>query len=148
MGLIADIGKGPVAIDTSIFIYYIESNRDYLPLIEPLFLAASSGQLRLVTSVITLLEILVVPFRAGHLDLARRYEELLTMSRGLDLIDVGRGEVSLASRIRARFRVATPDALQLAVAVSRDCTSLVTNDRDIPSLSGLPVLQLNRYLKR
>ena len=33
MGLMADLGRGPVAIDTAIFIYFIEEHPKFLPLI-------------------------------------------------------------------------------------------------------------------
>ena len=56
MGLTADLGNGPVAVDTAPFIYFIEESRQYLGLVEPLFAAAARGERVLVTSAITLLE--------------------------------------------------------------------------------------------
>jgi hypothetical protein len=44
MGLIADIGFGPVGVDTSIFIYYIEEHRQFLPLLQPLFREVDEGR--------------------------------------------------------------------------------------------------------
>lgn len=64
MGLIADLGDGAVAIDTSIFIYLIEEHPTFLPLIRPLFEQADAGKRELITSAVTLLEVLVGPFRA------------------------------------------------------------------------------------
>ena len=40
----------------------------------------------------------------------------------------------------------TPDALQLAAALSAGCRTFVTNDRDLPAVPGLEVLQLRSYL--
>lgn len=48
MGLIADIGSGRTAIDTSLFIYFMEEDRRFLPLIEPLFVEADAGARELV----------------------------------------------------------------------------------------------------
>lgn len=104
MGLIDDVGTGPVAIDTAAFIYFMEAHPRYLPILEPLFQAADAGRLELVTSAVTLLEVLVVPFRAGDARLAERYEALLTQSAGL-----------------------------------------VTNDRDLPAIPTLRVIQLRDY---
>ena len=61
MGLIADLGPGAVAIDTAIFIYFIEEEPRFLPLILPVFQEAHAGKRELVTSAVTLLEVLVVP---------------------------------------------------------------------------------------
>ena len=72
MGLIADLGTGPVAIDTSTFVSFIEEDAGFLPLIDPLFREADRGTRELVTSAVTLLEVLVVPYRAGNRLLADR----------------------------------------------------------------------------
>src|SRR6266542_6946758 len=50
MDLIAAIGSGPVAIDSAIFIYFIERHPRYLPLLRPIFLSLDRGLLSSVTS--------------------------------------------------------------------------------------------------
>ena len=70
MGLIAEVGSGSVALDTAIFIYLIEENPQYLPEIVPLFREADAGTRELVTSALTLLEVLVVPYRVRNRVLA------------------------------------------------------------------------------
>jgi len=44
VGLIDDLESGPVALDTQIFIYFIEEDGRYLPLIKPLFEAIDGVQ--------------------------------------------------------------------------------------------------------
>ena len=83
MGLSGDLGRGRTGIDTAIFIYFLEEDPRFVPLIEPLFIDADEGRRELVTSALTLLEVMVVPQRAGNQALAERYEGLLTRSRGL-----------------------------------------------------------------
>jgi predicted nucleic acid-binding protein len=147
MGLREDLGPGPTALDTVVFIYYIEENKTFLPLVAPIFDEVAEGRREVATSSLTLLEVLVVPYRAGNLALAARYETCLSRSRGLRLVDVGRAELRMAAQLRALHpSVRTPDALQLAAALSAGCRTLVTNDRDLPALAGLKVLQLSSYL--
>lgn len=141
-GLLAVVGAGPVAVDTACFIYFIEGHPQYAPLLRPLFAAADVGALALVTTAITLLEVLVVPLRAGDEALASRYERLLTQGRGITLVETGAAQARLAAQLRARTGIRVPDALQLAAALSAGCTAFVTNDRALPSLPGLPVAQL------
>lgn len=149
MGLIADVGDGPVAVDTALFIYFIEEHDAYLPLVEPLFTEVAHSRLAAVTSAITLLEVLAVPYRTGDENLARRYEALLTRSRGLTLMDLSHDQLRAAAQLRCvRPQIRTPDALQLVAALSARCTALVTNDRRMPSLPSLPVLQLSDYVER
>jgi predicted nucleic acid-binding protein len=145
VGLIADIGSGRTAIDTSLFIYFMEEDRHFLPLIEPLFVEADAGARELVTSALTLLEVLVVPYRAGDRSLADRYEQLLTRSRGIRVFDLSRDQLRYAAQLRAATGVKTPDALQLAAAIASGCSAFVTNDRRIPKISGMRVLQLTDY---
>jgi predicted nucleic acid-binding protein len=145
VGLIADIGSGRTAIDTSLFIYFMEEDRRFLPLIEPLFVEADAGARELVTSALTLLEVLVVPYRAGDLSLADRYEQLLTRSRGIRVFDLSGDQLRYAAQLRAATGVKTPDALQLAAAIASGCSAFVTNDRRIPKISGMRVLQLTDY---
>jgi predicted nucleic acid-binding protein len=131
---------------TAIVIYLIEAHERYLPVIEPLFEAADRGDVELVTSAVTLLEVLVVPNRAGDAALAARYEALLTRSRGLVLVDLERPILRAAAQLRGVYGAPTPDALQLAAALARRCGSFITNDRQLPSLPNLPVLQLRDHV--
>jgi len=146
LGLIDDLGPGRVGVDTAIFIYFIEENDRFLPIIVPLFHAADEGRRELVASALTLLEVLVVPYRAGNQLLAYRYEALLTRSRGVALVDFTRNHLRMAAQLRAATGMRTPDALQLAAALGARCTSFLTNDRRLPVLPGLRIIQLGRYV--
>lgn len=146
MGLIADLGEGAVAIDTSILIYFIEEHPRLLPLVLPLFEEADSGHRELITSSVTLLEVLVVPYRAGDIQLANRYELLLTRSRGIRMIDITRDHLRAAAQLRAASGIKTPDALQVVCAIGTGCKTFLTNDRRLPHVSGLRVIQLSSYV--
>ena len=146
MGLIDDLGAGPIGLDSVVFIYFVEEHPALLPLIEPLFVGLDGGRWSAVTSGLTLLETLVVPYRAGDTALADRYEALLARGRGLRLVDLDRPLLRTAAQLRAVLSVKTPDAIQLAAALGARCTSFVTNDRDLPPVPGLRILQLRDYL--
>ena len=145
MGLIEDVGAGAVAIDTALVIYLIEEDRRFLPAILPLFSEADRGDRLLVTSALTLFEVLVVPYRARNFTLAEHYERLLTRSRGIKLVDLSRDLLRAAAQLRAAVSIKTPDALQLAAAITAGCRTFVTNDRRLPALPGLRILQLADY---
>lgn len=146
MGLIDDIGEGPAGIDTAVFIYFIQEHPRFLPVVLPLFQQADEGKRELVTSALTLLEVLVVPYRTADVALAERYEALLTRSRGIRLLDIDARHLRDAAVLRAQTRIKTPDALQLAAAISAGCKAFVTNDRDLPDIPGLRVMQLSAYV--
>jgi predicted nucleic acid-binding protein len=123
----------------------VERHERYLPVVRPLFEAADEGKLSLVTSWITLLEELVVPYRAGDAALATRYEALLTRSRGLDLVEIDRPLLRMAAQLRGVHGARTPDAIQMVAALARRCGSLLTNHRRLPKLPNLAILQLHDY---
>ena len=145
MGLMNDIGRGPVGVDTVVFIYFIEEHPQFLPLIEPLFQAVDDGRMELITSALTLLEILVVPYRTGDHWLAARYDSILTRSRGVRLADISRDHLRAAAQLRAKTGVKTPDSLQLVAALAGRCTAFLTNDRQLPTLPSIRILQLASY---
>ncbi|HLC20922.1 MAG TPA: PIN domain-containing protein [Candidatus Methylomirabilis sp.] len=146
MGLIEDLGRGPIGLDTAVFIYFIEEDPHLLHIVEPLFAAIDRGILEGVTSSLTLLEVLVVPYRVGDFSLAERYEALLTRSRGLRLVDLDRALLRSAALLRATLRLKAPDAIQIAAALAARCPAFLTSDRKPPPVPGLKILQLRDYL--
>ena len=110
-----------------------------------MFAAVDRGRWPGITSAVTLLEVLVVPYRAGDLALAERYETLLTRSRGIRMVDVDGTLLRVGAQIRAVTGMRTPDALQVAAALGARSTAFLTNGR-LPAVPGLRVLQLRDYL--
>ena len=145
MGLIGDLGAGDIGVDTVSFIYFIEEHPKFLPAVLPLFREADEGKRSLVTSALTLMEVLVVPYRAGNRSLAQRYEALFTRGRGIRLIDLSHDQLRAAAQLRGATGVKTPDALQLVAAISTGCSTFLTNDRRLPAIPGLRIVELNSY---
>jgi len=90
MGLIADLGRGALGLDTVIFLYFIENNSLVPSAPWAAFKEVDNGRRELVTSALTLLALLVVPYRSGDHLLAERYEALLTRSRGVHVAEISR----------------------------------------------------------
>ena len=147
MGLIEDLGPGPAGVDTAAFIYFIEEHETYFPVVLPLFRQADESRRSVVTSALTLLEVLVVPYRAGNRPLAEQYEALLTRGRGVRLVELSHDQLRAASQLRAATGVKTPDAIQLVAAIGAGCTTFVTNDRRLPPIPGLRIVELSSYVK-
>jgi len=146
VGLTEAVGTGLVAMDTALFIYLIEEHPRFLAPVRALFARADTGEIEIVTSALTLLEVLVVPLRSNDQRLAAQYDALLTRSRGVRLVDLSRDQLRTAARLRAQHgALRTPDALQLAAAISTGCESFVTNERRMPAPDGLRVLQLSEF---
>lgn len=140
--LLDALKPGPVGIDTAIFIYFIEEHPRYFYEVEALFQALEKGFVQGVTSGITLLETLIHPLRNRNQQLAQEYESILTQSRNLHLIELTIPLLRTAAQLRADTGMKTPDALQIAAALSMTCPVFVTNDRQLPQIESLRILQL------
>jgi predicted nucleic acid-binding protein len=140
--LTAAVGGGPIALDTCIFIYFIENHRRFAGPLAELFAAIDEGELVAVTSALTLLEVLVQPLRCGDTSLAEEYEAILSRGRGLELRALDPALLRAAAQLRATTGIAVPDALQLAAGLASRCTAFLTNDRRLPAIGGMSVLQL------
>jgi len=60
-----------VGLDTAPLIYYIEGHPQYLGCLDPFFDAMERGEFIVITSTITLVEVLVQPLRANRMTLMR-----------------------------------------------------------------------------
>ncbi|MHB8596020.1 MAG: type II toxin-antitoxin system VapC family toxin [Ktedonobacteraceae bacterium] len=143
MGSIDSLRGNKVALDTAPFIYYIEENPAYLQIVDPLFEAIKVGEIIAVTSIMSLLETLVYPIRTSKSALAQKYRDILLDSNHLDSILLSQEIAEEAARLRAVYRLHTPDSIQMATAIIKEATFFLTNDRQLPSLPNLKTLMLD-----
>lgn len=144
----ARAGPPSFALDTMVLIYHFEGHERFGPPASELLRAAEDGRCRLVVSLLARLELLVVPKRQGREDLCRRYRQLLESFPNLDVVPLDVAVVEIASDLRARHNLRTPDALHLATAVHRAADAFVTEDaRHFPGeANGVPVRSLRQTL--
>ena len=136
-----------VGLDTSIFIYHLEAHPHYQPLTQALLVGVQAGRQQAITSVVTVMELTVQPWRVGRPAVAREYEVLLVQFPNLTLADVTRGIARRAAQLRARYHVRLADALQVATALVHGATAFVTNDRRLARLSPeLDVIALDDFV--
>jgi len=115
--------------DTNLFIYLIEERPRELheSVVRAREQMVSRGD-ELVTSALTLGEIMVQPIRAGKAEMAQRYADLI--SAGAVIVALDAAAARKYGEIRARFQsVKPPDAVQLACAASHGVSLFLTNDR-------------------
>ncbi len=132
-----------LAIDTAPIIYFVEQHPRYDAVVTDIFRRIDKGRLEAVTSVITLTEVLVHPVRLGRTDLHRQYSVLLNNSRHFILFDIDAAIAEQAAILRAQHNLRTPDALQIAVAVTAGCEAFLTNDKRLRSIPYLQIILLD-----
>ena len=133
-----------VGLDTGPLIYYMEEHPAFLAKIKPFFEAAERNEFRIVTSFVTLIEVLVRPLREGRPELAEEYRNILLQSPALTAIPLDEGIAEEAAGLRARHKLRTPDAIQLATAIRSGASWFLTNDAELAKLSEISVLVLKQ----
>jgi len=146
MEWVSKLHGATVALDTAPLIYFLERHPSYLPVVYPFFEAVERGDIHAITSTLTLTETLVHPYKHGNPSLARQYLRILLHSRNLKTLPVSAEIATEAAQIRADYGLKTPDSIQLATARIGNATAILTNDGDLPPMSGVQRIVLDRQL--
>ena len=117
-----------VLIDTAVWIYHFEHHARFGSAAGKVIESLEAGRFRGVSSELTLLELTVRPLQLGRQDVADDYELLLSHFPNLELAPATREILLLAAGLRARHRLRTPDAIQVATAIQSGATLAITND--------------------
>ena len=131
-----------VGLDTAPLIFYMEENPDFIDLVDAFFDDLIDGQFEVVTSTITLLEVLVHPIRNADEALAGQYNDILLSSPHVTTLPVTFATAETAADLRAQHNLKTPDAIQLATALNAGAEFFLTNDRDFPGMAEIEILKL------
>jgi predicted nucleic acid-binding protein len=135
-----------IALDTSIFIYQLEANDRYLALTDCIFAWLERHDSKAVTSTITMTELLVQPYRESDEQRVDEFYGLLSTYPNLDWVAPNLEIADLAARLRALYRLRTPDALQAATAIHAGASAFITNDLVFERAEGFEALILDRLL--
>lgn len=131
-----------VGLDTAPLIYYIEENPLYLPLVDSFFDAMIRGDFEVVTSTMTITEVLVHPFRRNDDVLTATYRDILQNTAHLRTVPFTADIAVTAARLRANHKLRTPDAIQAATAIAMKADFFLTNDENLSMLPNPTVLVL------
>jgi len=132
-----------VTVDSAPIIHFLDGHPVLAERFADLFAAAQAGRIAIVISAITVSEVLAGPLKHGREALAMRYRAALTSSPGWSVVDVNADVAETAARLRSRYRLKLPDALQLATALRSGSFALVTHDRDFESVDAIRILTGN-----
>ena len=137
-----------IALDTSVFIFHIEANPKYADLVGPIFAWLEGAKAQGFTPTITMLELLVQPYRLPDIDLVNEFYALLSTYPHLEWIAPTLETADLAARLRADHNLATPDSLQAATALVSQATGFISNDPVFRRVADLEVGILDDFLAK
>ncbi len=132
-----------IGLDTNVFIYFLEDHPRYGPWCASLFDLIERGRNPAVTSTVTLLELLVQPYRDQNDELVQKIFALASTYPKVEWVSVTMSLADRAAELRARYRLSTPDAIQLATAITHKATRFYGNDRGLRRVKEVECLILD-----
>jgi predicted nucleic acid-binding protein len=118
-----------VYFDSNMVIYFVERHpRFFAPLLQRMIGSAGNALVICVVSDLVRLEARLLPMREGDSGLLALYDDFF---QNADQSGAGFNQAvfDLATRLRADYRLKTPDALHLAAAIQSGCDEFWTNDQ-------------------
>lgn len=133
-----------VYFDANAIIEMIEKPGPVSDLLSAFWGGSEPPRYTLITSELTLAEVLVQPIAERNLKRWSQYEGLLQNTRGLIVYPADREVMIEAAKLRARRQCPKlPDAIHVAAARLTSCVAMITDDRRIKSSSNLAVVSFD-----
>jgi predicted nucleic acid-binding protein len=117
--------SGSVYLDANAIIYSYELVEPYRTLLEPVWLGAGPQSYSIITSELTLLEVLVGPLKQGNANLEAGFRDLLLRSTNVRSVPITQPILEEGARLRVTTNLRTPDAIHAATALQEGCALLV-----------------------
>ena len=124
----------------------MEANARYLALTDSVFSWVEREGHEAVTSTITMTELLVPSYRDNDEQRVDAFYGLLSTYPNLRWMPPDLETADIAARIRATYKLRTPDALQAATAIQANATGFITNDPVFARIEELDTAVLDRFL--
>lgn len=105
--------------------------------------AIENGRMAGVASTVALLEALVRPKKEGDTRLCDTYRLVFRWFPNLAVRVVDGDVAEIASELRGRYRLRTPDAVHVATAIAAGADAFVTADRDLRKVREIEILPLD-----
>lgn len=135
-----------VFVDTAPFIYFIEKdikNPQYYGKVKNFFKYGYDNDRKFVSSVITMEEYFVFPYRNkeySYIGMFNRLVEIIDM----EIVEINQEIAKKAAQIRAEYKgVKAMDALQLSVACLSKCDLFLTNDKQLKQFKEIKCMTVD-----
>lgn len=134
-----------IFLDTSPIIYLLDSDKNFGMKACRIFGELAEKKFKFVTSVITVEEYLVYPYRTNNLALVKTFWEFVTENK-IELHKIGFDEAEKAAQIRAKYKhFKALDSLQLAVATLQGCELFLTNDKQLKQFDAVECVTVEEW---
>ena len=131
-----------VYFDTNIFIYLLEHHPDLGEVCLSIVQSAVDKELDGYSGELVLAELLVKPLKDNNARAVQAVKDLFTNDTRIELLPHTKTAFITAAHLRANYKIKLPDALHIATAVENHMDIFLSNDREIPSIPEITVLNL------
>lgn len=121
-----------IALDTNVFIYALDDNPQFGEAARNVFTKIKQRAPQTCTSVLTIEEVFVGVYKYGFEDKIIPYLEFISGYGLITIIDVSRTIAMRAAKLRAEYKLRTPDAIQIATGLAFGAKSFITADKRLP----------------
>lgn len=130
----------PVYLDTNVLVQLIERQD---PILRAFLAQLNRAGKRLVTSEITLAELLVKPLQSKNTELTATYEALLSPDGLVQTHPVDLAVLRRSAEVRAEFGGNLPDSVHVATAERSGCETILSSDQRLKLPPGLSRVDVN-----
>lgn len=134
-----NLSGGKIYLDASVIIYATETPHLFTQLRPKLIEPLAKGEVTLVTSWLSLAEVLIKPLQTQDMILEKAYRQFLSPAPHFQLLPVDRNIVDQAAQLRAQYGFKLPDAIHIATGMIAGCSHYLTGDMKW-SKTGLNVI--------
>ncbi len=135
-----------VFVDTAPFIYFIEkncNNPQYYEKVKNFLKDGYNNDKNFVTSVITMEEYFVFPYRNKEYSFIDMFHRLVT-AINMEIMEINQEIAKKAAQIRAEYKgFKAMDALQLATACIYGCDLFLTNDKQLKQFKEITCITVD-----
>jgi predicted nucleic acid-binding protein len=127
-----------IFVDTAPVIYLVERNPAFVDKVSNFLAESIQTNKNLVTSVLTISEIAIKPFKTSRPQLLSQFDKTIKSLFYVYLISWEVAELS--AKLRAQYRsLKAIDSLQLASAIHYNCECFLTNDWQLKMVKNIPI---------
>lgn len=117
-----------VGLDTNCFLYVLSEHPAFFQPAKTVFATLEKNKIPLITSIVTLIELLYFARKKGGEKVLIDYQDVLVNFPNLRLVPTDIEIAKKAVQLRVSYSLTTPDAIQLATAIISDCQIFISND--------------------
>ncbi|KKU90510.1 MAG: Q3M7V5 PilT like protein [Microgenomates group bacterium GW2011_GWA1_48_10] len=132
--------------DTNVIAYYIEKNKVFGSAAKRLFKTLKARKQTGFVTFLSISELLVKPISDNNQPLVDYYNSI-EINLPVKTLFVDQSSIELIARLKNKYSLKTPDAINLAIAISNNCDTFFTNDEALKKVSEIKILLLSELKK-